>query len=77
MDGALPLPLAGEGWGGGDVAPVLAERAPPPHALLGTLPRKRERVKKATPRKTSTILLHPAVAEHINHALPDRRLGGL
>src|ERR1700730_17591784 len=24
-----------------------------------------------------TIFPHPAVAEHINHALPDRRLGGL
>jgi hypothetical protein len=67
------------------LAPVLAERAPTRLALLGTLrasfarldPRKLERVKKATPRKTSTILLHPAVAEHINHALPDRRLGGL
>ena len=40
---ALPLPLAGEGWGGGLSAMGYAEAAPTRLALLGTLPRKRER----------------------------------
>ncbi len=40
---ALPLPLAGEGWGGAASAGPDAERAPTRLALLGTLPRKRER----------------------------------
>ncbi len=39
---APPLPLAGEGWGGG-AASGLAEIAPTRLASLGTLPRKRER----------------------------------
>ncbi|SHK30652.1 hypothetical protein SAMN05444159_2951 [Bradyrhizobium lablabi] len=40
---APSLALAGEGWGGALAAMGFAERAPTRLALLGTLPRKRER----------------------------------
>jgi hypothetical protein len=52
---ALPLPLAGEGWGGG-AAPIHAvrvERVPPPashHSMRCDLPRKRERCSKCADR---------------------------
>ena len=60
-----------KGLGGTRSAMGFAERAPTRLALLGTLPRKRER------EKNSTVLPDPALTEHIDHALPDRRLGGL
>jgi hypothetical protein len=46
--GAPPLPLAGEGWGGGSLREshwqTNSLKQPPPASLsLGTLPRKRER----------------------------------
>jgi hypothetical protein len=45
--GVLPLPLAGEGWGGGAAANAIVEwiELPPPAALFerSDLPRKRER----------------------------------
>jgi len=40
---ALPLPLAGEGWGGGLSASHLEEKAPTRRASRVDLPRKRER----------------------------------
>src|SRR6202790_5057020 len=43
MLNAPPLPLAGEGWVGALSTMGFAERNPPRLALLGTLPRKRER----------------------------------
>src|SRR6266404_8043860 len=56
----LPLPLAGEGWGGGYLASPDAERAPTRLALarncaaeLGTLPRKRERGRSCIRRWTT------------------------
>jgi hypothetical protein len=57
--------------GGTRSAMGFAERAPTRLALLGSLPRKRER------EKNSTVLPDPALTEHIDHALPDRRVGGL
>lgn len=41
-DSGLPLPLAGEGWGGGAIS-LADARAPTRRASLADLPRKRER----------------------------------
>ncbi|QAU40209.1 hypothetical protein XH86_22965 [Bradyrhizobium guangdongense] len=43
-DGALPLPLAGEGWGGGLSTARTPKRKSPHPALRADLPRKRERL---------------------------------
>ncbi|RXT51581.1 hypothetical protein B5V03_05120 [Bradyrhizobium betae] len=48
--GALPLPLAGEGWGGGLSAGRESPRGENPHPpLRGDLSRKRERLRDRGP----------------------------
>src|SRR5258707_1192096 len=58
--GAHPLPLAGEGWGGGSLRNKIRGGSPHRLALLGTLPRKREREESYSAACCATVGTVPA-----------------